>query len=143
MLRYANALFAIVILILCTVAEAKRRGGFLFICIGDCAWWEYLLMALSVIIFSCCCWLCRCHFRGTTWAIAAVTACAIHVGTTLVSVGSYGAKPVSSRCGVFLCRAFIHAPCMSVQFHAFPCSSMSRCMQFHESCISGAVPCLL
>ena len=58
MLRYANALFAIIILISCTVAEAGR-GGFLFICIGDCAWWEYLLMALSVIIFSCCCWLCR------------------------------------------------------------------------------------
>ena len=32
--------------------------GFLFICTGDCDWWQYLLMVVSILICICC--LCGC-----------------------------------------------------------------------------------
>jgi hypothetical protein len=46
------------VLMLCTIAE----GG--FICIGDCTWWQYLLMAISCVLLLlilmpflyCCCY---------------------------------------------------------------------------------------
>lgn len=36
------------------------QGGFLFICFGDCEPWQYVLMALSIIltISCCCCYAC-------------------------------------------------------------------------------------
>ena len=37
-----------------------QGGGFLFICFGDCEPWQYVLMALSIVltISCCCCYAC-------------------------------------------------------------------------------------
>ena len=51
--RSTKELFPIIILLLRTRAVAAKRG-IVFICFSDCAWWEYLLMTISGLIFLCC-----------------------------------------------------------------------------------------
>ena len=41
------------VLMLCTIEEVA--GNFLYICIGDCEPWQYLLMAASIVLFLVCC----------------------------------------------------------------------------------------
>ena len=54
MSRITKELILIIIFISCKIAEAGR-GGFLYICIGNCAWWQYLLMGITVLLFLFCC----------------------------------------------------------------------------------------
>ena len=42
-----------VVLIFCAIEETA--ANFLYICVGDCAWWEYLLMGASVLLCLVCC----------------------------------------------------------------------------------------
>merc|ERR1712117_781315 len=60
MLHKMNALGLAILSIMASTAEARRGGGFLFICFGDCEPWQYALMALSIVltILCCCCYGC-------------------------------------------------------------------------------------
>ena len=55
MLQTAKELLLITFLISSKTTEA-RKGGFLFICIGDCSSGEYILMGITIgILCLCCC----------------------------------------------------------------------------------------
>ena len=50
--------FHIIISLLLIVSIDAKSGGVLlnlYICFGDCEWWQYMIMALSIVLCLCCC----------------------------------------------------------------------------------------